>query len=413
MNHPATPHGTTLALENLFASSSTSSTPQHTILKRTLNILLVVPDPATAAGAQAVNRSSVASLAFLVWDILITTDDEVRLMWPRSWSYTKYLYFFVRYFAACVQITILFVGTEISRPFDYTPHACFAWQVWQGVAALALGIAVDCILILRLHALYNRSARVRAVLFALFVAELLGMAVSLGLGVGKISFDDDCTVTSWPIEFVAYGVFPLVFQGILFGFTVWQFVKTMRHGWGRTRVLDVLMRDGMWAFFLIFFVYLLQGIVFLLPSDGAFTGVFYAWLLTAFSFSGYRLLLNIQRLAPQHSRARSNPTGRSTDFTSTHMDFATNATPSGGECYRTIAGSSTLASGAATTATACESELAVEGSGIDDEGLEIEMLPVGKRSVAFDLDDGEGGRAAGKRRVGWDDRERLSPRPHR
>jgi hypothetical protein len=45
--------------------------------------------------------------------------------------------------------SIIFVGTEISQSFNYTPRACFAWQVWQGVAALALGTAVDIVLVLR------------------------------------------------------------------------------------------------------------------------------------------------------------------------------------------------------------------------------------------------------------------------
>jgi hypothetical protein len=51
----------------------------ETILKAKV---LYAPDPSTAAGAQAVNRSAISALTFLLYDIILTTDDEVKLMWP-------------------------------------------------------------------------------------------------------------------------------------------------------------------------------------------------------------------------------------------------------------------------------------------------------------------------------------------
>lgn len=96
-----------------------------------------------AYGAQFTNRSSgaqsyrpirvleysfstgvVAALAILVYDILLTTDEEVRLIWPyvfllismvteahwrlsrKRLSYTKLLYFFIRYFPVLVLMSV-------------------------------------------------------------------------------------------------------------------------------------------------------------------------------------------------------------------------------------------------------------------------------------------------------------------
>lgn len=102
-----------------------------------------------AAGAQAVNRSSVAALAFLVWDILITVDDEVNLIWPRAWNYTKYVYFLVRYLPMLVQVSILLIGSELTPHFHFTAHDCYIWQIYQGVAASSIVAMVDTVLILR------------------------------------------------------------------------------------------------------------------------------------------------------------------------------------------------------------------------------------------------------------------------
>jgi hypothetical protein len=55
------------------------------------------------------------------------------------------------------------------------------------------------------HALYNRSRYVTFGIASMFAIEVIGMAASLAKGVGKIKFDDNCVVTSWPIAFIAYG----------------------------------------------------------------------------------------------------------------------------------------------------------------------------------------------------------------
>ncbi|EIN06716.1 hypothetical protein PUNSTDRAFT_145229 [Punctularia strigosozonata HHB-11173 SS5] len=285
-------------------------------------------EAADSAGAQAVNRSALAALVFLVWDILITMDDEIKFMWFKNWSYTKALYFFVRYFAVMVQVSTLLVGTELTPQFHFTSHDCFIWQVWQGAAAIALEMAVDIVLILRLYAMYGRNRTVGIVIVAAFVVEVIGMAVSLALALPLITYDHICTVTSAPPALAIYAGFAIIYQGILFGFTAVQFVKSVRTGWGRTRVLTILIRDGTWAFFLIFFIMLLQVMLYAVPDHGPYTGIFFGWLLTSFSFCGYRLLINVQSLALQHSRSHLGSSSAFTSrVTSTHMEFASHGRP--------------------------------------------------------------------------------------
>ncbi|KAF8200642.1 hypothetical protein BJ912DRAFT_573630 [Pholiota molesta] len=284
-----------------------------------------------AAGAQAVNRSSVAALAFLVWDILITTDDEVKYIWPRGWTYTKYVYFIVRYLPMVVQISILFIGSELTPHFHFTLHDCFVWQVYQGVSAAAIVIIVDTILILRVHALYHGHRVIRRIMAVCFALEITGMAIGLGLAVSGITTDDLCLVVGVPPTLIIYGASSIIFQFLLFGVTLFKFIQSVKSGWGDVPLIVLLMRDGTWAFFLLFCIYVGQISLYGLRNP-AYAGVLYGWLLTAFSFSGYRILLNLSHFAEQtgHNRRTGYSNSRPTD---THIQFSTHMLSSQRQSY--------------------------------------------------------------------------------
>jgi hypothetical protein len=137
--------------------------------------------------------NAVAALALLVYDILLTTDEEVQLIWPyavhalirvpplicsyrKRLSYTKVLYFFIRYFPVPVLMyvsptsvtniqlitkysSILFVGTELTPQFHFTSYDCYLWQVWQGLAALLVAASLDIVLVLRSMFSLHRSTQ--------------------------------------------------------------------------------------------------------------------------------------------------------------------------------------------------------------------------------------------------------------
>src|SRR6266478_3117612 len=83
-------------------------------------------------------------------------------------SYSKWLFFFVRYFAVAMQMyfypphlvryidrssyrssSLLFVGTELSVGFHYTESDCVKWYIFQEVGTQLLVAAVESILIVR------------------------------------------------------------------------------------------------------------------------------------------------------------------------------------------------------------------------------------------------------------------------
>ncbi|TFK66878.1 hypothetical protein BDN72DRAFT_126556 [Pluteus cervinus] len=266
------------------------------------------------AGSQAVDRSSVASLAFLAWDIIITFEDEVKVIWRNPWSPMKVLYFIIRYLSLSVQISTLFAGSELTPALNlhFTHHDCYIWAISQGVGAAFVIISADVVLILRVHALYHCSKVVQRLLWVLYLGECLIMALGLKFALPQMEYDSICRVTKSPTVLSLVAVAPIIFQTILFVLTGIKFVQAVRAGWGHIPLVIILMRDGTWAFFLLF-VLLLGDMALYIGVTSTYASVLYGWVLTFFSFCGYRILLNINDLN-QRKHTNSNISHR-TNFT--------------------------------------------------------------------------------------------------
>ncbi|KAJ7188605.1 hypothetical protein C8R46DRAFT_25961 [Mycena filopes] len=259
-----------------------------------------------ALATQVDYRSSVGALAFLVYDICITAGDEVDFVWPRPWTQMKYLYFFIRYLPLFVQTSILTIGSpDLTPSFHFTPHDCFIWQVYQGIATVLVFAAVDYVLILRVYALYHNNRTIRQLVLAAFVLELAGMCVGLGLSLPGIQFDDICLVTGISSALLIYAGATLLFQSLLFALTAFKFGQAVREGWADTPLLSLVARDGTWAFFLLFAVVAGDASLYGLKNH-TFASVLYGWLLSVFSFAGYRVLLNLNLYDEDHNRQRAS-----------------------------------------------------------------------------------------------------------
>ncbi|KAJ8079842.1 hypothetical protein PM082_016667 [Marasmius tenuissimus] len=250
----------------------------------------------TAWGAQAVNRTSVASLAFLLYDICLTFDEEVHLFWQCKWTLVKFNFFFIRYVPLLVQIPLLLVGTELTPKLHFTDHDCFVWQVYQGVASFCVVISCDFILLSRIRALYFHSPYICNLIYACYSLEIVSMLVGLALDLRGIRYDKNCTVVSVPLGLLVYGGGIIFFQTLLFALTAYKFFRGLREGWGEIPTVSLIMRDGTWAFCLLFVVAVGEASLYSLKNH-AFAGILYAWMLTLYSFCGYRVLLNISHLS--------------------------------------------------------------------------------------------------------------------
>ncbi|VDB87473.1 unnamed protein product [Peniophora sp. CBMAI 1063] len=271
-------------------------------------------------GALTVDYSSVAATVFLLWDIIITIGDEVGYIWPKPRTYwAKWLFLFVRYFALVLQISLLFVGTRVAADLGYTHRACVIWYIYQEVAVSMLIITVEFILVIRVKALYHQNNIVAGIVYLLYLVEVVAMVVSLARAVPKVGFDSACVVTSSPIELLHFAIAYIGFEVLLFLLTVYKLVETLYNGWGTTPVLNVIVRDGTWAFVLIFVTLVFNAVFYLTAAKGSSTAaVAYSWIISVESFAGYRILLNMQKLDPHDISTLDSPT------LSTDIQFTTN-----------------------------------------------------------------------------------------
>ncbi|KAJ7502910.1 hypothetical protein B0H11DRAFT_1712201 [Mycena galericulata] len=219
----------------------------------------------------------------------------------KPWTRMKFLFLFIRYIPLFVQISILVIGSpELTPQFHFTHNDCFIWQVYQGVATVLVFAAVDCVLILRVYALYHNVAIIRRLVLVAFALEITAMVIGLALSLPGIQFDDICVVTGVSGTLLIYGQnhsgATLLFQTFLFGLTAVKFARALREGWGDTPLVGLVMRDGTWAFILLFAVVAGDASLYALKNH-SFAGILFGWLLTVFSFSGYHVLLNLDRLS--------------------------------------------------------------------------------------------------------------------
>ncbi|KAF8485695.1 hypothetical protein JB92DRAFT_3025085 [Gautieria morchelliformis] len=137
--------------------------------------------------------STVASLAFLVYDHAITFDAEVANVWNRPGSFGKILFIWTRYFGLS-SLIIAVTGTSfhgsLSAKYSPYPFSCSGFFWWEAISLNGLIVSVDVILMGRVYAVYNNNKRliygVAGVRLVTFVAIIVIWALYLPPGVTEI-----------------------------------------------------------------------------------------------------------------------------------------------------------------------------------------------------------------------------------
>lgn len=293
---------------------------------------------AIAEGKWATSHGAVAAVMWLLYDTCIHFDVEVECIWRRPTSWVKFAYSFVRY------IPLLHLGgvLTLTADRDYPSSGCRGWIIDQLVVIEVLTLVVEIILVVRVYALYNRNKLVLALLSLAFVAEVSIMLMALVLVIPKQTFTPDCLVAGSPKIYIAYWLSSLIFETLLFVLTLVKFFQSAKREYGSNSILFVFVRDGTWAYAMIFLAMLLNTLLYQLV-DTPLAGMGYFWAQSVMSFAGSHVLLNIRRL--------SQPTSKPANTLST-MQFST------------VAGETNASSGNETTVL---DETSMEMNGIITE----------------------------------------------
>lgn len=240
------------------------------------------------------NCSYFSATTFLAYDICLTLADEVEFVWTQSWrTPSKWVYIVLRYYSLFVLISLWFAATDLgvaigfSRPFD-----CVGWYKYQVASLQIITCLMEIILIFRVYALYEQSKRIAAFILSAFAVDQSIMAWSISVVIPRVKFTEDCTTTSVPNTSVWIGLSPILFELMLLVMTVHKAMKTGGRIAAHSRLLRILVRDGMWCFWVVFITFGINGI-FYLAISGPKNAVVWGWQYAVSAFAGCRLVLHL------------------------------------------------------------------------------------------------------------------------
>ncbi|OBZ78058.1 hypothetical protein A0H81_02321 [Grifola frondosa] len=237
-----------------------------------------------------------AATAFLIYDTAIHLSDEVEYIWQGPGGWIKWAYVFIRHLPYLVQGTILTLVGASKNGHTWSSAQCRDWIIYQLTLMEALTLAVEIVLIARIYAMYHRNKVVLGIVSVLFVAEVVAMITVLAICIPKISFNSHCIIVSTPTIFSSYWTCSLAFETILFALTLVKLFRSVTCVLGRHSIVFVLVRDGTWAYAIIFAIMLLNTMMYQLVKN-TLAGVCFFWELAIMSFAGSHVLLNLRKLA--------------------------------------------------------------------------------------------------------------------
>ncbi|KAF7376732.1 hypothetical protein MSAN_00090400 [Mycena sanguinolenta] len=209
--------------------------------------------------------------SILVWDWLSCLPLEWRYIWKSGdrWSPVKILYCLVRYYTLLVLVV-----TDVWFFAPWSESACARYvRILPGIAVL-IDLAIELVLALRVYALYGCSKKMGAfllVLIAGFLAVMIAVPI-LAFDYTRLpSWPGPCIVTGKPSMagpkfIIAFYASPMAFDIVMTALTVYKVVDHNRHG-GSSSLMNRVVRDGIFYFFAITSLNLLNVIFFVQPNE--------------------------------------------------------------------------------------------------------------------------------------------------
>ncbi|KAI0635079.1 hypothetical protein C8Q77DRAFT_1054566 [Trametes polyzona] len=200
--------------------------------------------------------AELSSTVIILFDHIITLDQE-----RTNWSVGKALFLINRYYALCIVI-------------------CLSWFRWQGWTGVITFIIAELILQLRLYALYFRDRRVLICMATVCLGAAASSAYVMGTALSNIrsvavtlphTNSTVCIPSHLPDHFYAFWIPMLVSESVLCFLALLRGFKAYRPGSNMfqngKRIIEILVRDSLFYFVIIFATYLVNTILFLTRPD--------------------------------------------------------------------------------------------------------------------------------------------------
>jgi len=252
---------------------------------------------------QDIDASRYASLAasvVIVYDHLLTLDNEFKLIWKSSWSIAKALFIINRYYSliSVVVNNYALFGTTL------TNSGCMRFYHWQGWTGLIACIIAETILQMRLYALYFLNKRILCFMIGTFILTVASSAAVLSIVLNRLQARANllhglpCVPLEVPKYFYAFWIPILIFETVLCvlalirGFQSYQDSGSPFHA-GK-RIIGVLIRDSVGYYAVMFVTYLMCVVVWVVNIDLLEVPIGFT---IAFScVLGNRVILNVRKI---------------------------------------------------------------------------------------------------------------------
>ncbi|KAF8582934.1 hypothetical protein K439DRAFT_1617857 [Ramaria rubella] len=245
----------------------------------------------------------IGSIALLLYDHVLTFEDEVEQIWKRQQSALTIVWLLVRYFTPASLVVEAFIRIY---PF-WSLASCNAIALLN-IPAVSLILTTLLILIIRTYALYERDTRVLVCLGSLLIVEMSLMGLNMYLryvsGGTILDYAVDCLVTPIGRQILpffisaAYWAGPLLQDIAIFIFTLRKSKQHIRRTDGS--LFNLLVRDGILYFAIICVTHVVNFFFFLLapvplkPFGGSITRALTSLLVC-------RIVLNLRECSGQVS----------------------------------------------------------------------------------------------------------------
>jgi len=206
----------------------------------------------------------VAVAVAVAYDHALTFGREIEYIWRRSLSIVTVLYLLTRYLGDAVVI----IGAYLCITDDASPNLCFRLFQVRAWGTLVYSWLTQCIMQLRIYAMYGRSRRVLVLLLAAFLSEVLAIVVIIWRTIGptsKLVVSDEpypgkhlCSFSGINKNFTYLFIPVLCFEVLLFILAIRFSLGNMRntkngHSASGLRVdsfMSILVRDSILYFFI-------------------------------------------------------------------------------------------------------------------------------------------------------------------
>ncbi|EJD40830.1 hypothetical protein AURDEDRAFT_186801 [Auricularia subglabra TFB-10046 SS5] len=244
---------------------------------------------------------ALACLTWMLYDYLITLNDEIEFIWTRKWTFTTVLFLLMRWSTLLLLLNqvVFFVFLE-----NVSKSSCDALSWGTAIATAVVLLEVEIVLQLRIYAMYERSRRILWINACLCGMECLCAALIIAKYFSRANF---VPVPNWiigacydirPKQLGVVWVPPMCYELYLASLAVYKIVQTHRASEGSiaNNLLTVLVRDSIGQFFFIIAAMVVNCVLWvkteITPGDSAVNIVH-----ACGAIGGVRLILNMRSAA--------------------------------------------------------------------------------------------------------------------